>query len=117
MKKVNNPKKKALYVLTSNSLDDKNYAIQGKYKKNLDKYMSWYGKLINAPPDIMVIGYPYTITPYGIIEVDESSPVLLKVKELKNTWGKIVNDYPRKYKPKAHKCIKNGNLELGFKLT
>jgi hypothetical protein len=72
-----------LYIVCTNSIDDKDYAIQGKYKKSLDKYISWYGKLKNAPSDIIVNGFPASFNrKNGLLEMDNSKAVSLRVKDL-----------------------------------
>lgn len=85
------------YIVCENSIDGKDYAIQGKYKKNLDKYVSWYGKLKKSPPDIMVTGFPISINnKNGLITVDTSNPVILRVKDLENAWLTIADDTKKK---------------------
>jgi len=92
-----------LYIIYMNSIDDKEYAIQGKYKKNMDKYFDWYGKLKNAPPDIMVLGFLVLRNhKNGIIDADSSNSVTLRVKDLKPAWITIAND-SKKNSPKIPK--------------
>ena len=80
-----------LYIIYKNPIDGKEYAIQGKYKKNLDKYVSWYGNLKNAPPDIMVLGFPVIYHRVnGMLDVDSSTSVILRVKDLEPRWVTIV---------------------------
>jgi len=80
------------YVIYRNSIDSKDYAIQGKYKKNLDKYVELYCKLKNAPSNIMVPGFPVIYhSENGILDVDSSTSVILRVKDLEPKWICIVN--------------------------
>jgi hypothetical protein len=73
------------YVIYKNSIDYQEYGIQGKYKKNPDKYKFWYGKLKNAPSDIMVTGYPVFFNhKKGFPDVDSTKAVTLRVKDLES---------------------------------
>ena len=81
-----------LYVLYRNTIDNKDYAIQGKYKKNLDKYFEWYGKLKNAPPDIMIPSFPVIYDmENGMIDKVSSTAVIQRVKDLEPKWTYIVS--------------------------
>jgi hypothetical protein len=80
------------YVLYRNTIDNKDYAIQGKYKKNLDKYFELYGKLKNAPPDIMVPGFLVIYNNKNdMINVDSWISVILRVKDLEPKWAYILS--------------------------
>lgn len=80
-----------LYMIYKNIHNNEEYAISGRFKKNLDKYYSWYGCLSKAPSDIVITGYAISVNHKdGSIEVDTSSAFSLKVKDLKDRCVSIV---------------------------